>query len=66
MLVIYKNDFYTLDMQYCIFIGLQESCPECDVEIIHLDSSTYKKPLRVPIGELNDYSVERNLNALNN
>jgi len=66
MLVIYKNDFYTLDMQYCIFAGLRESCPECDVEIIHLDPSTYKKPLRVSIGELNDYSVERNLNALRN
>ena len=66
MVVIYKNDLYTLNMRYCIFESLKKSNPDMVVEIETLTSSTYKQVKEVPLSDLFDYSIERNLNALRN
>jgi len=64
MVVIYKNQFFTLNMRYLVFENLRTHCPQCEVEIETLTDSTYKEQKKVPVGELKDHSVERNLAAL--
>jgi len=51
-------------MRYCVFDHLRQGCPEMEVELVEMTNSTYKEVINVPIKELKDYSVERNLNAL--
>lgn len=64
MVVLYQNELYELDMRFCIFDSLRRSNPSMEVEVETLTKSTYKQIKSIPIGELNDYSVERNLAAL--
>lgn len=65
MLVLYKNNIYSLDMTYILFANLREGLPKMEVELYGVTDMDYiDKPLIAPIGELNDYSVERNLKAL--
>lgn len=64
MIVIYKNDLCTLNMDFALFECLQRDCPQCDVEIYPLTASTYKKLIICDICDLEDYSIARNLNAL--
>jgi len=64
MVVLCRNKMWELDMSFRLFSSLQKTDPDCEVEIIELTASMYKQKIKVPISELNDYSVVRNLNAL--
>lgn len=65
MIVLWKNGLYELDgMPFLLFKSLQHSEPWREVEIIELTQSTYKQQKKVPVGELNDWSEARNLQAL--
>ena len=64
MIVLWKNKMWSLDMSYYLFKMLQKQNPNDEVQIIELTQSTYKEIKNVPISELSDYSVERNLRAL--
>lgn len=64
MLVLYKCEMYSLDMTYLLFVSMQESHPEMEVELVEITSSTYKGFTKAKIGDLMDYSVARNLAAL--
>lgn len=66
MVVIYKNEFYVLNMRYFVFEHLKKSFPQMEVEVETSTNSSYKEVKKIPIGELSDYSVERNLAALQN
>lgn len=64
MIVLWKNRMWSLDMSYCLFKMLQKQRPNEEVDLTELTGSTYKEIKKAPIGEVNDYSVERNLRAL--
>jgi hypothetical protein len=64
MLVYYGNEIYELEMTYLLFSHLREKHPNDEVEISILTTSTYKTSIKAKIGELNDYSIVRNNNAL--
>lgn len=66
MIVLCKNDLYTLEMPFLLFESLKRTSPTAEVEIIQYTQSTYKKQIKVSLSELEDYSVARNLNALQN
>ena len=64
MIVIYENELCTLEMDYDLFECMQRDCPDAEVEIFPLTSSTYKRQIICCIGDLEDYSRARNLLAL--
>jgi len=64
MVVLWKNKLWSLDMSYQLFAHLQEKRPNDETTITELTASMYKEEKRVPICELRDWSVERNLSAL--
>jgi hypothetical protein len=65
MIVLYQNQRWELDMPYLLFESLKANGSSREVEITELTNSTYKRVTLVPINKLEDYSVVRNLNALN-
>lgn len=64
MVVLYKNELYELNMRFYTFDYLKRSNPSLEVEVEKITQSTYKQIKKVPLSELKDYSVERNLAAL--
>lgn len=64
MIVLHKNEMYQLDMSFLLFESLKKNPHNHEVEITQLTASTYKKQVTVPISEVEDYSVARNLQAL--
>lgn len=65
MVVLWKNKMWTLEnMPWRLFQNLQRTEPNVGVEIIQLTQSSYKEKKKAPIGELQDWSVARNLQAL--
>jgi len=66
MIVVYNNDRWRLDMPFMLFKSLKDSGSQRSVEITQISQSTYKKVEYVPIRDLEDYSIARNLNALRN
>jgi len=64
MIVLWNNKLWNLDMSYDLFKNLQQESPLAEVKIEELTPSMYKQEKRVPISELNDWSVVRNLSAL--
>jgi hypothetical protein len=65
MIVLYQNQRWELDMPYLLFESLKANGSSREVEITELTNSTYKRVTLVPINKLEDYSVVRNLYALN-
>lgn len=64
MVVTYEGRKWELDMCYQLFESLKKQNPRMKVEVLETCGSSYKRMVVVPIGELKDYSVERNLHAL--
>ena len=64
MIVIYKNGLYHCDMDWLLFYNLNRVTPFLEVEIYRINDSSYKELKKVPIREVEDYSVVRNLVAL--
>lgn len=65
MTVIYQNQLYGLDMCDFLFQNLKKTSPDVEVDLTLLSDSTYTYKTRVRIGDLEDWSIVRNLNALN-
>jgi len=63
MLVLHKNKFYVLDMSYDLFNNRRQQNPNEDV-LLSDPTTTHTERVRVRLGEINDYSIERNLIAL--
>jgi hypothetical protein len=64
MVVLWKNKLWKLEMPYMLFQSLQKTSPQTIVKIEELTPSMYKEEKKVPINELEDWSVVRNLCAL--
>jgi len=64
MTVLYNNELFQLDMPYMLFQSWKLNSPQREVEILQLTSSTYRRQEKVAINFLEDWSVERNLQAL--
>ena len=64
MVVLYKNQLFSLDMTYFLFQSIKRSDPDYEVELFSLVDSTYKKLDRVAVRDVEDWSVARNLQAL--
>jgi len=62
MIVLFKNKLWLLDMPYRLFESLKES--DTQVKITELTASMYKEEKKVPIKDLMDWSIARNLSAL--
>jgi len=64
MIVLWKNKLWKLEMPYMLFQSLQKDKSPREVKIEELTPSMYKEEKKVPICELEDWSVARNLCAL--
>ena len=64
MIVIYKGQKYEADMSHLLLENLKKVSPGMQIHIMELSESTYRQQIKVPIGELSDWSVERNKLAL--
>jgi hypothetical protein len=62
MIVYWQNRLWKLDMSFDEFENKQQQFPNKIVEIKSL--TPYEEKKEVPICELDDYSIVRNLNAL--
>lgn len=65
MIVLHKNQMYHLDLPFLLFDSLKRTSPDSEVEIEQLTNSTYKELKKAPLKEIEDYSIARNLQALN-
>ena len=65
MTVIYKNELYGLDICSFLFQNLKRTSPDLEVELTPLSDSTYVSPKKATIKDCEDWSIVRNLNALN-
>jgi hypothetical protein len=65
MTVIYKNQLYGLDLCAFLFQNLKKTSPDFEVNLTPLSDSTYISSTKAKIEELEDWSIVRNLNALN-
>jgi hypothetical protein len=64
MVVLWKNELYQLEMPYRLFESWKLNSPQRVVEILQLTDSTYRQLKKAKVGDLQDWSVERNLQAL--
>ena len=64
MIVYWQNRLWELDMSFDEFKNKQQQFPNKIVKIKLITPSMYETKKEVPVCELNDYSVVRNLNAL--
>lgn len=64
MIVLHKNELYQLEMPYLLFESFKNSHENHEVELLQLTNSTYKKQIKAPISEVEDWSIARNLQAL--
>lgn len=64
MTVLYNGDKYEADMSHLLLENLKKVSPSMQIQITELSTSTYRRQIRVPIGELEDWSVVRNRQAL--
>lgn len=65
MIVIFRNELYQSEMSYLLFQSLKNDKHYHEVELLQLTNSTYKRQVTAPISECEDYSIARNLQALN-
>jgi len=66
MIVLYDNQTYEFNMPFRLFESYKERKPTFIVELVEITCSSYKKILHIEIQYVEDYSVARNLQALQN
>ena len=66
MIVIFDYQLYELDLPFLIFESYKKKKPDFVVELVEITQSCYKKILHAYIKDIEDYSLYRNLQALNN
>jgi hypothetical protein len=66
MQVVYKNKTWELNMPFMLFQSLKEQKSGMTVNIEEVTQSSYKEITSVPLRELEDYSIARNMDALKN
>ena len=64
MTVIYNNERYQTDLSFNLLENLKKIMPDMSVTITTDNGSSYKKVLSVPVKELEDWSIVRNMEAL--
>ena len=64
MIVLHKNEMYSLEMPFQLFQGMKDSDPDYEVELLQLTQSSYKRKTKAKLQEVEDYSVARNRQAL--
>lgn len=64
MTVIYHNKLFNLDYDYQLFQNLKKTNPDLKVKVSSLSDSTYTYEEEIPLKEVEDWSVVRNLQAL--
>lgn len=65
MKVLYQNKLYDLEIPFMLFESLKRTAPNSIVELMESNQSTYKERIEVPVKDVEDWSVHRNLQALN-
>lgn len=66
MIVLYDSQLYELNMPYQLFETYKEKHPNFVLELVEITQSCYKKILKIQIQFVEDFSVARNLQALQN
>lgn len=64
MIVLHNNQLFTLDMPFILFDSSKRTNPTLEVELFTLSSSTYQEKKIVPVKDVEDWSIARNLQAL--
>jgi hypothetical protein len=64
MVVLGRNKLWELDMPFVLFCDIKEKHPDTLMVVEELTESMYKEKKEIPIRELEDWSVARNMEAL--
>jgi hypothetical protein len=64
MYVTHYGELYEADLSHGLLENLKKTSPMFQVKITQSGKSSYAQVKVVPISELEDYSVQRNINAL--
>jgi len=64
MTVLHNNQLFSLDMPFTLYESFKRNNPTLEIEILTLSSSTYQEKKIVPIKDVEDWSIARNLQAL--
>ena len=64
MIALYKNQLFELEMPWRLFQSLKKSSPDSEVKLLKLTDSSYKEQVSAPLGEVDDWTIVRNMSAL--
>jgi len=64
MIALYKNQLFELDMPWRLFQSLKKTSPDSEVKLLQLTDSSYKEQVSASLGEIDDWSIVRNMSAL--
>ena len=64
MTVIYQNKLFSLDYDYQLFKNLKKTNPDMKVKVSSLSDSTYTYEEEISLRDIEDWSIQRNLQAL--